>query len=146
MYDGESLYVTDMPTYVAVVSGKNRTRIAEAGVRDAFDIALLYGVDTFVIEQVGGMPSQSAPAAFTFGYGVGLLTAFAIAAGMRIERVAPSSWKAALRVPADKRAARARASEILPAWSHLWPLQKHDGRAEAAMLAHWGWLTRGKLT
>lgn len=145
-YDGVVLAVRDMPTFTSKMGSRktDRERIDEAVlwnmVRSARRNALI-----LVIEQVGGIPGQSAPAAFTFGHGVGAIIGMAIAAGYRIERVAPASWKSALRVPADKRAARARASELLPAYSGLWPLQKHDGRAESAMIALWGWQVFGTL-
>jgi crossover junction endodeoxyribonuclease RuvC len=143
LYDGRRLEVRDMPTLTRIVSGKPRKALDEQGVHDLFGWARMMDATTFVIEQVNGMPGQSGPAAFTFGYGVGVLTACAVAHGFAIERVAPARWKAAMNCPADKRAARARASELLPAYSSLWSRQKDDGRAESSMLALWGWLTRG---
>jgi hypothetical protein len=44
----------------------------------------------------------------------------------------------ALRVPAEKDGARARASQLIPAGASWWPLVKHDGRAEAALIALYG--------
>jgi crossover junction endodeoxyribonuclease RuvC len=41
-------------------------------------------------------------------------------------------------VPAGKDAARARACELLPRLADRWPLVKHHGRAEAALLALYG--------
>jgi hypothetical protein len=123
--------VADMPTYA-----KDKRRcIDERGVFALVEDYRDAGAVRLVIEDVHGAPGQSAPAAFNFGYGVGIIIGAAIAAGLELERVAPQVWKRALKVPADKRASRARASELLPAFSHLWPLAKHDGRAEAAMLA-----------
>ena len=40
--------------------------------------------------------------------------------------------------PADKNASRRRASEFFPDCADQWKLAKHDGRAEAAMLAWYG--------
>jgi hypothetical protein len=42
-------------------------------------------------------------------------------------------------VPAEKDGARARASQLLPQHAGHWPLKKHDGRAEAALIALYGW-------
>ena len=50
----------------------------------------------------------------------------------------PSQWKPALSVPADKSAARRRASEFFPDDADQWRLAKHDGRAEAALIAWYG--------
>jgi crossover junction endodeoxyribonuclease RuvC len=56
-------------------------------------------------------------------------------AGIPWSAVAPQVWKKALAVPAAKDGARARASQLLPAHAGLWPLKKHDGKAEAALIA-----------
>lgn len=145
LYDGQKLEVRPMPVMERIVSGKPRRAIDEFGVSTLFGWARMMGAETFILEQVNGMPGQSGPAAFTFGYGVGVLVSAAIAHEMRIERVAPVRWKSAMRCPADKRGARARASEVFPGAAHLWSRQKDDGKAEAALLAAWGWLTRGEL-
>ena len=129
---GRVLQIRDMPIYQ---TGKTNRRTIAVHAVCVLVAGLALGDPMFVIEDVHGSPGQSAPAAFTFGLGVGVLLAAATAEGLRIERVAPSVWKRALRVPADKRASRARATELLPAASEHWPLQKHDGRAEASMLA-----------
>lgn len=138
--------VEDMPTYKAKAGARKTDRlfIDEPALVRIVTGAGLAGY-TLVIESVGGIPGQSAPSAFNFGHGVGVVIGAALATGMRIERVASSTWKSALRVPADKRAARARASELIPDLAHMWPLQKHDGRAEASMLALYGHQILGSL-
>lgn len=67
--------------------------------------------------------------------GYGILKGALAANYIKIEIVTPQSWKKALRVPKDKNAARARASELMPKAAHKWALASHDGRAEAAMIA-----------
>ena len=57
--------------------------------------------------------------------------------------VSPVSWKRALGVPKAKDGARARASQLLPEAAHQWRLKRHDGRAEAALLALYGAETSG---
>lgn len=52
--------------------------------------------------------------------------------------VRPSVWKPSLNVPADKSAARRRAAEFYPDDAHQWRLAKHDGRAEASLIAWFG--------
>jgi len=52
--------------------------------------------------------------------------------------VRPSVWKPSLSIPADKAAARRRAAEFFPDDAHQWRLAKHDGRAEAALIAWYG--------
>lgn len=55
-----------------------------------------------------------------------------------VHEVPPAKWKKALNVPSDKPAARRRASEFFPDDDGQWPLKKHDGRAEAALIAWYG--------
>jgi len=145
LYDGSTgeLVVRDLPTYPTMVNGTERDRIDEHGTVELVRKARIAGAVVMVIELVGGMPHQSASSAFVFGYGVGVLTAAAFAVDMPIERVAPATWKAALKVPREKGKARQRASEMLPAYAGEWPLQKHHGRAEAALLAYYGWKVFG---
>lgn len=148
LYDGgrRLLCVRDMPTIVGVVSRKNRLQIDERAVLGILETAALMGATHLIIEQVSGMPGQSGPAAFTFGYGVGIVTAGAMAAGLKIEKVHPATWKGALGVPASKEGARLKATEHFPEEAHRWVRVKDDGRAEAALMAWWGWLTRGNAT
>lgn len=145
-YDGVALSIRDMPTYTAKAGARRTDRafIDEGAVVNLVRTVALHA-RILVIEQVGGIPGQSASSAFVFGRGVGVIIGAAHAFGLRIEQVSPATWKSALRVPADKQASRARASELLPAYSDQWPLQKHEGRAEASMIALWGHQVFGKL-
>lgn len=133
-----SMKIHDMPTVERVV-GKSakRTVIDEEGVVDLLTGFQLLGATHFIGEKVQGLPRQSAPAAFNFGFGYGVVLTAARCLGFVIEQVEPARWKGKLRVSSDKNAARARASEMIPTHKHLWPLVKHDGRAEAALLAVW---------
>lgn len=87
------------------------------------------------LEQVGVRPGEGAVGAFSFGRGYGLLRGICAASFLTIHDVTPSKWKAALNVPADKDGARLRASNLMPREAHRWLLKKHDGRAEAALIA-----------
>jgi crossover junction endodeoxyribonuclease RuvC len=64
-----------------------------------------------------------------------------VAAGMRIpySLVIPQTWKKALGVPADKNAARARACQLFPNMASKFARVKDDGRAEAALIALFGY-------
>lgn len=143
--DGTALAVRDMPTRTETVNRRQRLVIDEAGVERMLR-SCRSRASVLVIEQVSGMPGQSGPAAFTFGYGVGVVVGAAQVLGYEIEKVAAARWKAVMGVPADKNKARARASELWPGHEETWALKKHDGRAEAAILALYGWKIRGSLT
>lgn len=150
-YDGQHLSILDMPTYVAK-AGKRQVDRRFLDEPELVRLVQMCGMecDWLIMEQVGGIPAQSASSAFTFGRGVGVIIGAAIGIGIRREEVHPATWKSALRVPADKRAARVRASELLPAYSGLWAIVRNEcdqeqasGRAEAAMIALWGWQVFG---
>lgn len=136
-----SLVVTDMPTFERPTSRGTRAAVDEGKVVDLFMSYASAGAETLFIELVSGLPGQSAPAAFNFGYGVGVVRAAALAAGLAVREVPPAVWKRAMRLPSGPKksaAVRAIASDALPNFRNLWPLQKHDGRAEAALLALYG--------
>lgn len=55
-----------------------------------------------------------------------------------LREVRPQDWKQSLNIPTDKNAARQRANQFFPDDADQWPLVKHDGRAEAALIAWYG--------
>lgn len=130
------LRIWDVPTLTKTnAAGRKFLKVdVPALARIGSDIGL---VDLAVHEKVGSRPGEAPSYAFDFGYTSGLLTGLLIDAA-HIRHIAPAVWKARLGVTADKNQARARASEIFPTHAHRWPLVKHDGRAEAAMLAYYG--------
>lgn len=138
--------IVGMPVQQIVLKGKPKKN-GQRPTRDVIDEVELactlrlfadLGYRKIFVEKVGGMPGQSAPNAFTFGYGCGLILGIARCLDLEIERADPSVWKAKMRVPSDKREARKRASEMMPELAHYWPRQMDDGKAEAALLALYG--------
>lgn len=127
---GEESIVYDMPTFEITKGGSVRRRI---DIPKLLDILKNDGADHVFIERVSAQPGNGATHAFTYGFGCGVT-----AAGIPFTYVAPQTWKKALNCPADKDGARMRASQLLPAMRENWPLKKHDGRAEAALIALWG--------
>jgi crossover junction endodeoxyribonuclease RuvC len=92
-----------------------------------------------VVERVSAMPRQGVASAFNFGVGFGSVLAVLQARHIAIELVTPAVWKRAMGLSADKRASLDKARLLYPT-ADL-GLAKHDGRAEALLLAHWA-LTR----
>jgi crossover junction endodeoxyribonuclease RuvC len=88
-----------------------------------------------VVERVGAMPRQGVASAFTFGVTFGSILAVLQARQIAIELVTPAVWKRALGLGSDKRASLDKARLLFPAADLR--LAKHDGRAEALLLAHW---------
>jgi len=98
------------------------------------------------LEEVYASPQMGVVSAFSFGEGKGMIEG--IVAGLKIPltQVKPARWKKDMRVPADKRAACQRASQLIPgAATHFKGPRGGilDGRAEAAILALYGALELG---
>lgn len=134
--DDDVLAVHDMPTLKAGAGGKRIVdHAALAGLLDAIHRD---GCPSLAaVEQVASSPQQGVASAFAFGQGYGVVIGALAAHFVPLRFVTPPSWKRALRIAAgsDKDVSRRRASEIFPRSAHLWPLVKHDGRAEAALIA-----------
>jgi crossover junction endodeoxyribonuclease RuvC len=92
------------------------------------------------IEKVAAMPKQGVSSTFTFGERYGFILGLVAASGSPFSHVRPQEWKkrVGLVVKADKAASRIRASELFPAHTENWKLAKDDGKAEAALIAHYG--------
>lgn len=85
-----------------------------------------------------GSRGTSAYGALRSGICYGEIRGILIGCGIPITEVQPQAWKKALAVPADKEGARKRASDLLPNSAHIWPLHKHADRAEASLIALYG--------
>lgn len=137
----DALHVHDMPTLVVAKAGKNRTVINEPALAQLIDNCS-QDIGEAWLEQVGTRPGEGAVGAFTFGRVYGLIRGVLVANFIRVHDVTPQVWKKALRVTGDKDESRLRASHTFPKHTHLWPLKKHDGRAEAALIARYGALQK----
>ncbi len=131
---GEVVALEDMPTLMLPRGGKNKREI---------DVHALVGIlsqpiDHCVVEQVNSMPKQGVASTFAFGKAYGIVIGILVARAVPMTLVVPRVWKNATRTPSAKDGARARASMLLPKAAHQWRLRKHDGRAEAALLALYG--------
>lgn len=135
MSDAEKI-IYDMPTFEITKNNKKRRVI---DIPKLLQILKEDGATHAFIECVNAQPGNGVTAAFTFGFGCGVIEACVTAAGIPFTYVYSQTWKSALSCPKDKDGARRRASQLLPAMAHNWNLKKHDGRAEAAMIALYGW-------
>ena len=88
-----------------------------------------------IVERVSAMPRQGVASSFAFGVGFGSILSVLQTLQLPLELVTPAVWKRALGLSSDKRASLDKARLLFPA-SDL-RLAKHDGRAEALLIAHW---------
>lgn len=137
LYQPSQLIVWDIPVLTIERNGKARRDTDLHQLLALFRIAKREGA-TAVLEQINAQPGNGATQAFSYGKGYGAILMGLAACELPLEYAPPQTWKKALSVPKEKDGARARASELLPMHSSLWPLKKHDGRAEAALIAEFG--------
>jgi hypothetical protein len=77
--------------------------------------------------------------AVTIAQAYGEMKACLFFAGVPTNEVPPAAWKKHFGLSTDKDASRAYASSVFPDQSNLWARKKDDGRAEAALIAYYGW-------
>jgi len=77
--------------------------------------------------------------AVTIAKAYGELKACLFFAGIPTFEVDPSTWKKSMHLTSDKNASRALASQYFPDAADQWARVKDDGRAEAALIAYYGW-------
>lgn len=124
---GQLVTVHDMPCAGAGVSAQLLAHLEDWRNIDA----------TVVIEDVHAMPKQGVTSSFGFGRSKGVVEGVFAGALRPIVYIAPSTWKRHLRLTKDKGACRQRAVELWPNHAGLFARVKDDGRAEAALIAHW---------
>lgn len=134
-YDSLGLITEDMPTLEFARGGKSKR---DLDLQALAHLIRVHGPVHAYVEQVGAMPGQGVSSMFAFGKTYGGILGVLAALKVPVTLVPPQRWKKVLGVPAGKDGARARASQLIPAHAAQWPLKKHDGRAEAAMLALYG--------
>lgn len=137
IYDtlSEELQTFDMPVHVLTRGGKVKREV------DVHTLASLLRADRLghcFLEKVSSMPGQGASSTYAFGKSVGIVIGVLGAVGIPTTEVPAATWKKRLQVPAAKSGARARASWLFPSAADQWRLVKHDGRAEAALIALFG--------
>jgi len=137
MYNGESLWVVDMITIKAKARGRDIVwpQIVEELASEGFVLA-----DHCFIEKVGAMPGQGVSSMFKFGHSAGVILGWALANFISVNYVTPPVWKKYHGlIGSDKGASRSRASYLFPSYCDMFKRGKDDGRAEAALIAYYGY-------
>jgi crossover junction endodeoxyribonuclease RuvC len=132
------LEVHDMPTLTAA-KGKtelNHHRILDIMQREGDEQQMC------MLERVGARPGQGVTSMFNFGRSYGSLEMAIAAAEMPMQYVTPAVWKRFFGLGACKDAARGVAIQRFPAMAGAFARKKDDGRAEAALIALYGWEAR----
>ena len=98
------------------------------------------GVDMVVIEDISARPGQGVTSMFTFGRTLGFAHGIVAAiTSCPVHFVTPAVWKGKLGLlNSSKGASREKCSNLFPGSAKDLVRVKDDGRAEAALLAHYG--------
>ncbi len=127
------LIVTDIPI-VKYLKKKEVDAEAFSRIVEAASKRTLFAI----IEDVHSMPNQGVASTFKFGYNAGILYGVLKAFGIQVIKVKPAIWKSGLNLSRNKKESIFLAKKLFPCHTEYFKRAKDDGRAEAALLAHFG--------
>jgi len=125
----------DLPLHVLMRGGKTKR---ELDIVQLIGLLALRPLTHAFVEQIGAMPGQGVSSTFAFGKAFGVILGVLAARSIPMTLVPPMHWKRVMSVTKSKDGCRARASQLLPEAAYQWPLRRHEGRAEAALIALYG--------
>ena len=102
----------------------------------AFSLLIPDGVSFGAVEEIGARPNQGIASTARFTYNAGILYGVLAAKGVPVVKVMPAVWKSALGLGKSKKDSLSLARKLFPSNKESFRLMKHDGRAEAALIAH----------
>ena len=146
-YHPKQLIVFDTPTFeiqfIKRVKNKSvkRTR-TEMAMEEAREFLKSHSVECAYIEKVTAMQKQGVTGMFRFGQNFGQWEGLLCAREIEYTMVRPQVWKKAFALNRDKHVSLNLARELFPNNSKDFTLVKHEGRAEAALIAMYGWSQR----
>jgi hypothetical protein len=135
----DAISVYDMPTVDEEVAGKMRKRIDAHTFRDI--IIGVGPVQMVLLEKPTTRPGEAPRAALSYGIGFGQMLGILVALERPHKVILSQAWTKALGVGADKDDHRVEAMRRFPASSDLFKRKKDDGRADAALIALYGWMS-----
>jgi crossover junction endodeoxyribonuclease RuvC len=134
VWDGKQLTVIDVPIV------KARTRGNEVNLPAFADLVhKLAPFDAAYIERNSSRPHEGVSSARKGGLVEGIILGCVIVYSKNITRVAPTQWKRVMKLTKDKDYSITRAIELFPSYHDLFARKKDHGRAEAALLAFFGY-------
>lgn len=108
---------------------------------DGYEVAKIlrqYNPDVAFIEAVHSFSGQGVSSSFAFGCSYGMVRGVVAACGIPTTLVSPQKWKRALELSKDKVQSLEMARMLWPD-SDKFKRRKDDGRAEAALIAMYGY-------
>ncbi len=136
-WDGTHLHVEDVPIV------KARARGNEINIPALVDvIRKLAPFDEAYVERNSVRPKEGISSAQKNGLVAGILLGCIAMYCRLINRPTPNFWKRAMKLTKDKEYSRTRAIETFPDYHYLFARKKDHGRAEAALLAYYGYMLK----
>jgi crossover junction endodeoxyribonuclease RuvC len=140
--EGQLHTVVDMPTFEVTKNGK-KSQVVNAyeltSILSEWESFGIWPGGRVVIESIGAMPKQGVATMFAMGRNYGTVEGVVCALDLPISYTRPNEWKKrAGLLRQDKGASRRLATQTWPKHSDDFRLVKHDGRAEAALIAVYG--------
>ncbi len=138
------VYLTPVNALTFIKAGKKKTR-NEMDLDTLREIIVRYDgasfqIDCAYVEHVSAMPGQGVTGMFRFGQNFGQWQGLLAGFGIRTVLVRPQTWKASYGLTRSKNTSLELARETWPDNAkESFRLKKHDGAAEAALIAKYGY-------
>jgi crossover junction endodeoxyribonuclease RuvC len=134
--DGKIVAVWDMPVLAIKKGKKLRHEYLPAEIYRLLQTVSLPA--SVLLELVRSRPGQGVTSMFSMGRGVGVLEGVIASLGLPLTYTTPQSWKKAMELRgSDKQASILKAQQLIPGSAKYLILKKHDGRAEALLIAEY---------
>ncbi|CAB5178791.1 hypothetical protein UFOVP156_36 [uncultured Caudovirales phage] len=125
----------DMPTVTLQSSKTTKRQVNEHQVAEI--LQRVQPTHAF-LEFVSARPNQGVTSMFNFGVSYGIIRGVLGALQIPYSFVTPQKWQRDLGVAKGKDANRLRAIQLYPESVNYFSRARDDGRADAALIAHWG--------
>lgn len=135
VWDGKKLVVWDVPILKSRARGYEVNLPALAGL---VGVAIGQPLTAVYVEKNQNRPKEGASSARKSGMTTGMLMGTFAMKCPRVLRVSPPQWKKAMGLTKDKEVSRTMAITLFPEYHELFARKKDHGRAEAALLALYG--------
>lgn len=138
--DNQIIDVIDMPIFQTKTAARKSGHFNHLDVHKLSFMLEFYApnVACAFLEEPGAMPDQGLSSTFQFGRVCGQIHGVMAGHNIPVYLAKPGAWKAAMGLSSNKEASRELASLIYKNGPELWPLKKHNDRAEAALLVAYG--------
>ena len=134
----QSLLVIDMPTVEIVRGGKTKREVNGTLLSNAIITSAVEKPRVAYVERVGAMPKQGVSGMFSFGRSMGLIEGVLAAWDIPMRLVNPKEWRKFSDCPDGKDGSRVAVMRLYPNATESFKLKKHDGRADATLIMHYG--------